>query len=66
MVKITKLTSSLIVYKKHRLVGSIIEFHIPQKRHTTKQIQSQYQAYLKKRANTLFPKLTQKLAKKLM
>jgi len=50
--------------EKTRLVGNIIEFHIPQKRHTTKQIQAQYQTYLEKRAKTLFPKLVQELAKK--
>lgn len=50
--------------EKTRLVGNSIEFSIPQKRHTTRQIQAQYQAYLEKRAKTLFPKLTGELAKK--
>jgi predicted metal-dependent hydrolase len=50
--------------EKTRLLGNAIEFSIPQKRHTTRQIQGQYQAYLGKRAKTLFPKLTQELAKK--
>ena len=50
--------------EKTRLVGNTIEFSIPQKRHTTRQIQIQYQAYLEKRAKSLFPKLTQELAKK--
>ena len=46
------------------LVGNMIVFHIHQKRYTAKQIQTQYQAYLEKRAHLLFPKLVQDLAKK--
>jgi len=50
--------------EKTRLVGDTIQFHIPQKRHKTEQIKAQYHTYLEKRANTLFPKLVQELAKK--
>jgi len=50
--------------EKTHLVGNTIEFHISQKRHTTKQIKIQYQKYLEKRAKVLFPKLVQELAKK--
>lgn len=50
--------------EKTRLVSNVIEFSIPQKRHTTRQIQAQYHAYLEKRAKALFPKLTQELANK--
>ena len=50
--------------EKTRIVGNTVEFSIPQKRHTVRQIQAQYQAYLQKRARTLFPKLTQELANK--
>ena len=50
--------------EKTRLVGHTIEFHIPQKRHKTKQIKAQYQAYLEKRAKVLFPKLVEEFANK--
>lgn len=50
--------------EKTRLVGNTIEFHIPQKRHKTEQIKTQYQIYLEKRAKALFPKLVQELASK--
>jgi len=50
--------------EKTRLVGNTIEFHIPQKRHKTEQIKTQYRAYLEKRAKALFPKLIQELARK--
>ena len=50
--------------EKTRIVGNTMEFSISQKRHTVRQIQAQYQAYLEKRARTLFPKLTQELANK--
>ena len=50
--------------EKTRLVGDTIQFHIPQKRHKTDQIKAQYHTYLEKRANILFPKLVQELAKK--
>jgi len=50
--------------EKTRLVGNIIEFHIPQKRHKIEQIKAQYQTYLEKRAKALFPKLIQELARK--
>ena len=50
--------------EKTRLVGNTIEFHIPQKRHKTKQIKAQYQTYLEQRAKALFPKLVQDLVRK--
>jgi len=50
--------------EKTRLVGNTIEFHVPKKKHTVKQIKAQYQAYLEKRAKVLFPKLVQELARK--
>ena len=50
--------------EKTRLVGYTIQFHIPQKRHKTEQIKAQYDTYLEKRANMLFPKLVQELKRK--
>ena len=50
--------------EKTCLVGDTIEFHISQKRHKTEQIKAQYQAYLEKRANALFPKLVEELKRK--
>ena len=50
--------------EKTRLIDNTIEFHIPQKKYTTKQIQAQYQTYLEKRAKVLFPKLVKNLARK--
>ncbi len=49
--------------EKTRLVGNTIEFHIPQKRYKIKQIKTQYQTYLQKRADVLFPKMVKKLAR---
>ncbi|MCJ8306837.1 MAG: M48 family metallopeptidase [Nitrosopumilus sp.] len=51
--------------EKTILLGNTIEFHIPQKKHTTKQIKKQYQTYLEKRSNVLFPKLVHDLEKQI-
>lgn len=48
--------------KHTRLHGRAIEFHITQKKHTTKQIREQYQEYLEKRADSLLPKLVREVA----
>ena len=50
--------------EKTRLAGKTIEFYMPQKRHKTEQIKAQYQAYLKKRAKALFPKIIEEFANK--
>ena len=51
--------------EKVKVSGKFIEFHIKQKRHTTKQISQMYQRWLKAKAEKIFARAIEKFSKKL-
>ena len=51
--------------EKVKVSGKFIEFHIKQKRHTTKQISQMYQRWLKTKAEKIFARAIEKFSKKL-
>jgi predicted metal-dependent hydrolase len=48
--------------EKIKLVGNIIEFHIPQKRHTTSQIKLMYNYWIFSKAEIILPKIVQQIS----
>jgi predicted metal-dependent hydrolase len=48
--------------EKIKLVGGMIEFHIPQKRHTTSQIKSMYDSWMFSKAEIILPKIVQQIS----
>ena len=51
--------------QKVKVSGKFMEFHIKQKRHTTKQISEMYQSWLETRAEKIFSRAVKKFAEKL-